>query len=112
LSYTIEELLRRVPCGECELSLVCLGLYAYPEEQTVCRMCGRRRLRLKYGNKENDGRLWVTSETVVIEVTVDQALQAPCLAHLVVREVPKCQRCMDDEHDRKSKHTSQLGIQR
>lgn len=104
MSYTIEELLRREPCGECELSLVCTGLCAYPERQTVCRMCGRRRLQLKFGKKTGDNRLWAASALAIeIEITVDQALQAPCLEHLAVIEIPKCQRCIEDEYERAAK---------
>lgn len=69
----------------------------------MCRVCGRRRLRLKFGERKDGSRLWVTNETVVIEVTVDQALQAPCLEHLAVREIPKCQRCVDEDNERAAK---------
>jgi hypothetical protein len=31
---------------------------------------------------------------------------------LEVREIPKCQRCIDDEHVRGSKRATQLGVQR
>lgn len=66
---------------------------------------------MKFGRKDkDDGRLWVTSETVVIEVTVDHALQAPCLAHLAVKEIPKCQRCINDERERTAQVSSKLGV--
>jgi len=92
--YSAEDLLRREPCKTCELSLVCTGIGAYPIDHSVCRLCGRRLLKLRAGTKDGNG-LWSDNQSVYItvEVSVDNALQAPCLSGLPLREIAKCHEC-------------------
>jgi len=98
LCYSIEEILSRDPCKSCELSLVCIGFDTYPHEQHVCTRCGVRTLVMKCGSLRDERNLRVSSPTIKkIRVTVDQALQAPCLENASIRSATQAFCGCEDE---------------